>query len=410
MPQDTPHATPVRLAYIGCWYKNDMYSHNCNNLVESLRTAGMRVDVVTSNCRCFSTAQKFAIAKDELINQDCSPIAIPHAPSNPGKKHGMLKYLAVKVLRLDLLLASVRGFLYYKRARKADVIHFDQVLEAFGFIPLFIVVSLAHWFGRRVVVTVHEIDPFQQRHRRLNRCYAKCAEVLVFSENMKSQVVAMGVPAGKVKVIRYGSLIPELAPAERKQYIYFGGHTILRGKGYKELLDALKILKSEGTRISLVIYVGYGCNGLAEARELAIRRDVDDWITWQDFYSAEDVAKVYQRSKACIIPYTGGSARHPLTCAMVNATPVIATRNVDIPEYLGELGIYINGSAASIADAISGVENRRTDLDALGKNLRAKALAELDYHKIAEELSAEYSRISDQGHLAEIEMSTAARV
>jgi hypothetical protein len=20
---------PVRLAYIGCWYKNDMYSHNC---------------------------------------------------------------------------------------------------------------------------------------------------------------------------------------------------------------------------------------------------------------------------------------------------------------------------------------------------------------------------------------------
>ena len=63
MPNDAVQETPVRLAYIGCWYKNDMYSHNCSNLVDSLRTAGMKVDVVTSNCRCFSSAQKFTIAK-----------------------------------------------------------------------------------------------------------------------------------------------------------------------------------------------------------------------------------------------------------------------------------------------------------------------------------------------------------
>ena len=129
MPNDEKQETPVRLAYIGCWYKNDMYSHNCSNLVDSLRTAGMKVDVVTSNCRCFSSAQKFTIAKDELINTKCSPVAIPHAPRQPGKKHGMLKYLAVKVLRLDLIFATARGFLYYKRARHADVIHFDHVLK-----------------------------------------------------------------------------------------------------------------------------------------------------------------------------------------------------------------------------------------------------------------------------------------
>src|SRR5437763_692364 len=124
---------PVQLAYIGCWYKNDMYSHNCSTLVDSLRAAGTNVNVITSNCRCYSTADQFAIAKDELINENCSPIAIPHAPHDPGMKHGRLKYLAVKILRLDLILATVRGFLYYRRARKADVIHFDQVLEAFGF-------------------------------------------------------------------------------------------------------------------------------------------------------------------------------------------------------------------------------------------------------------------------------------
>jgi hypothetical protein len=73
----------------------------------------MTVNVITSNCRCLSSAQKFSMAKDELINEHCLPIAIPHAPRTPGKKHGMLKYSAVKVLRLDLILATARGFLYY---------------------------------------------------------------------------------------------------------------------------------------------------------------------------------------------------------------------------------------------------------------------------------------------------------
>jgi glycosyltransferase involved in cell wall biosynthesis len=231
--------------------------------------------------------------------------------------------------------------------------------------------------------------------------------MFVYSENMKKNIVALGAPAEKIRVIRYGTLIPELAHAERKQYIYFGGHFILRGKGYPELLEALARLKSRGVRISIIIYVGYGCNGLQAAKEMAARKQLDDMITWQDFYSGEELAKVYQRSKACIIPFTGGSARHPLTCAMVNATPVIATRAVDIPEYLGALGIYIEGSAASIADAILDIENGRRSLDGLGERLRAKALMELDYRNIAAELSKEYSRIA-KPELLQIQPKTVA--
>ena len=51
-------------------------------------------------------------------------------------------------------------------------------------------------------------------------------------------------------------------------------------------------------------------------------------------------------------------------------------------------------AASAIADAISEIEIGRTNLSALGERLRDKALAELDYDKIAGELSAEYSRIS----------------
>jgi len=396
MANQAEQTKPVRLAYIGCWYKNDMYSHNCSNLVDSLRGAGMAVDVITSNCRCFSSAQKFSMQKEELINEECSRIAIPHAPRTPGKKHGLLKYWAVKILRFDLISATARGFLYYKKARHADVIHFDQVLEAFGCVPLFILISLANRSGKKVVVTVHEIDPFQLQHKRFNHLYNRCAEILAYSENMKQQLVALGASPQNIRVIRYGARIPELVPTDRNQYIYFGGHNITRGKGYAELLDALIILKGRGLRIPLVIYVGYGCNNLEEAKQLAVQKDVGDMIQWQDFYSAEELADVYQRSKACIIPFTGGSARHPLTSAMVNATPVIATRAVDIPEYLGDLGIYVDGSAKSIAAAIIEIEKDGGDLKGLGEKLRAKALVELDYSKIAQNLSGKYSRSARQ--------------
>jgi hypothetical protein len=150
-------------------------------------------------------------------------------------------------------------------------------------------------------------------------------------------------------------------------------------------------------------YVSYGCNGLEEAKQLAVRKNVADMIQWQDFYSADELAKVYQRSKACIIPFTGGSARHPLTSAMVNGTPVIATKAVDIPEYLGDLGIYVDGSATSIADAIRRCEIGEEDLKSLGDRLRHKALTELDYNRIAQELGGEYTRIGRKRQLISIE-------
>jgi len=121
MFENTTKPTPVRMAYIGCWYKNDMYSHNCSGLVDSLRDTGMQVDVITSNCRCFSSAQRLGISPEELINQNCSAVTLPHAPRNPGRSHGVAKQLVVKALRLDFWLAIIRGFLFYKRARRADV-------------------------------------------------------------------------------------------------------------------------------------------------------------------------------------------------------------------------------------------------------------------------------------------------
>lgn len=383
----------VRVAYVGCWFNKDMYSHNCSNMVNGLRAAGVTVDVVTSNCRCFSSAQRFGIERRELVNGNCSAILLPHAPRNPGRKHGLMKYLAVKILRLDLLLDTLRGVMYYKRTRHADVIHFDQVLEAFGCIPLFVLLSLARLANKRVTVGIHEIDPLQRKHLFLNRMYKWCAEIFVYSADMQKQLTSLGIDLEKIKIIRYGARIPELTPASRTQYIYFGGHNILRGKGYLELLQALSILKSQSKRVRMVTYVGYGCNGLEEAKQLAKQMEVTEMLEWQDMYSEDELAIAYQQSKACVIPYSAGSGRHPLSCALANGTPVIATRAVDIPEYLGELGLYVDGSAESLVSAISKIEEGTIDLAALGQKLREKAVAEVDQQKIAVGISRDYRRI-----------------
>ncbi len=384
-------ATPAskrQIAYIGCWFHRDMYSHNCSDLINALRARGANVKVVTSNCRCFSSALRFDIAVDELINSDCTAVKIPHAPANPGrKKHGMFKYLVVKTLRLDIWLAAARGVLYYRKSHSADIIHYDQVLEAFGVIPLYLLALLAARNHIRLYVTVHEIDPFQRRHKWVNRLYSTCARVIVYSENMKRELVALGLDRDRIAVTKYPALVSDIGAAERSRYIFFGGHNILSGKGYPELLGSLKILKTRGITIRLTIYVGHGCNGLDEAREMAVSSNLEGLIEWKDFFTGAELAAAYQTCKACIVPYTSGSARHALTTAMTNGTPVVATRNVDIPEYLGSLGIYIEGSSESIADAICDIENGKTDVRALGIGLRRKAMDELDVAKVAENLS-----------------------
>lgn len=391
MPAPEKISPGPKVAFIGCWFNRDMYSHNCSYLVESLRKRGVSIDVITSNCRCFSSAQRFDITASELINIDCTPVKLPHAPRNPGKKHGLLKQLAVRVLRLDLWLALARGFLYHRKARRAGIIHYDQVLEAFGAIPFFVLLLLTHRTRTRLFVTVHEIDPFQHKHLWANRLYNKCARVIVYGENMKSALVALGVNPERISVTKYGSLILDLLEHARKRYIFFGGHNILSGKGYKALLESLTILRHRNVPIQLLIYVGHGCNGAEEAHAMARQMGVSDLIEWSEFFSGEELAAAYQSCKACIIPYSAGSARHALTTAMANATPVIGTRFVDIPEYLGPLGIYVDGSAESIADAVCEIESGRTDLQSLGIALRKRAVEEFDVAHVAGNIQSLYA-------------------
>lgn len=380
---------------IGCWYRNDIYTHNCHNLIEGLKKEdNLIIKFLTSNCSCFSSSQRYSITKEELLNNDCDVIKIPYAPPNPSKKYGIMKYYIVKVFKLNFFLEIARGISFFRKTTGCKIIHFDQVLKSFGCLSFVTLLLLSKLFNKKVVVTVHELDPLQKRYKKLNKYYNKADKIIVFSSDFKKELISLGVRENIIEVVYYGTSLTPIKDLQRNQFIFWGGHNLLKGKGFDTLLSTLKIIDSKGKHLKLVIYVGEGCNGLEEGRKKASDMGIDKYIVWTEFLVGTKLVEAYQKSIGCIIPYTSGSGRYPATLAMANATPVIATRKASLPEYLGESGIYIKeNSAEELADAIINLVDNYDYVKSLGVKLRKRAEKLFSSDVIAEKISKIYYSI-----------------
>jgi len=392
----TPEIGKIKsICLIGCWYKDDIYSHSCYNLIKELRKIkDLRVRIITSNCSCFSGSQGFSCVKEELINTDCEIINLPFAPPDPSKKYGRFRCYFTKILKLNFFLEISRGILFFRKTKGSELVHFDQVLRSFGFLSFTTFLIFAKLFKKKVVVTVHELDPMQAEHKRLNRYYNKADKVIVHSKQFKSELVKLGVLEDKIKVIHQGVSVERIAEYDRDQFIFWGGHHLLAGKGFDTLLAAWRMLKAKGARVPLIIYVGYGCGGLDEGKTKVHAMELEDLIVWSEFMSGSSLSRAYQESIGCIIPYTKGSGRHPATTAMANATPVIATREAELPEYLGEEGIYIEeNSPEELADAVLSLINDQDLVHSMGRNLRKRAEGRFSWEIVAGEISEIYGEV-----------------
>jgi glycosyltransferase involved in cell wall biosynthesis len=351
--------------------------------------------MVTSNCNCFSSSRKFSIARDELLNSNCEIVKLPFAAATPSRAYGRLKYYLVRGLRLNYFLEIARGFSFFFRTGGCSITHFDQVLRSFGILSFLTLLFLSRACNRKVIVTVHEMDPLQEKWVRLNRFYNKADRVIVFSEDMKAVLCRSGVDEEKIEIIPYGVPIDPLRGFPRDRFIYFGGHKLLKGKGFDTLLQSLKILEARGKKVQVVIYVGEGCIGLEEGKKMAAGLGLDDAVQWSDFLFGPRLAEAYQRSLGCLIPFTGGAGRYPATCAMANATPVVATRKAGLPEYLGELGIYIReDSPEELADAMILLQENPGLVASRGEQLKKRAEERFSYEVIAPKILRIYREVS----------------
>jgi len=279
----------MNVCIISCWYRNDIYSHNCYGLIRALsrEEISSKIRLITSNCNCFSSVHKFGIAKNELMDENCNIIRIPYAPLNPSKKHGLFKYFIVKKFRVNFFLEILRGLLFYMKAQKCELIHFDQVLMSFGILSFISLLIPSKITRKKMIVSVHELDPLQENCRVLNKSYNFCDKIIVFSNDLKETLIRLGVMGNKIEIIPYGVSISPLKKLRRDQFVFFGGHKLLKGKGFDTLLSALKILKEKKKRANLVIYVGEGCIGLDEGKKKVRDLDLNQLITWSEFLYGE---------------------------------------------------------------------------------------------------------------------------
>jgi len=197
-----------------------------------------------------------------------------------------------------------------------------------------------------LVVTFHGGDATKDSHyqRRLvptifqRRCEAlqqEAALIICVAEHIREALLARNFPAAKLKVIRYG-VEPEAdgnspRPAARPYLLCVG--RFVEKKGIEYLLDAMRVLESEGTAVDLVL-VGDG--PLAEKlRHQAAELTTVRFLGW---LSNQGVRRLMQGALATCVPSivagTGDSEGLPNVVleAMACAVPVIGSNIAGIAE------------------------------------------------------------------------------
>jgi colanic acid/amylovoran biosynthesis glycosyltransferase len=197
-----------------------------------------------------------------------------------------------------------------------------------------------------LVVTFHGGDATKERHyrRRLvrplfeRRCAALLREAALFicvADHVREALLARGFPAAKLKVIHYGTELEadwSSVPPDARPYLLFVGRFVAK-KGVAHLLDAMRLLESEGASVDLVL-IGDGPMAAA-LRRRAVGLTSVRFLGWQP---ADEVRQAMRGALALCVPSVvakGGDTDglpNVVLEAMAAAVPVIGSNLAGIPE------------------------------------------------------------------------------
>ncbi len=335
----------MNVTLITCWFENSygLYSHSLRSALE--RRLGTEVAVVASNCGCTDPAEIRRKFQDQRYDFFMLPNLHYWKSENP------VKYGIRRAIRQVLYRARAKRYLSH--ARGADLMHFQQTLNATGCVTLFNWLQLPSDAAR--VVTVHELDPHQTDLPETNQAYNLADRVIVHTDEMKADLVKLGVHGDLIDIIPQGVDIGPMPEGPRNGILYYGGHRLTGNKGFETLLQAMAIVKKRlGARTPrLTIYGYYGLTAPDFAVKMVAEHGLTDNVRWRDWLNLPEAVKEFAQAELLVVPFTGSFAGLPAGLALANGVPVIGTRTAGLPEHLGPLGDWMeNNDAEGLAGHI----------------------------------------------------------
>jgi glycosyltransferase involved in cell wall biosynthesis len=329
----------MKVSLICCPFKTSFgsYAHALKSALE--RHTGEKVQWVGTNCGCGDPVE----VNRDFEAKECDyfefPMLVDFRSNSAWKRK---------------LRGAARGVLVSRKAKKyaelsqhAEVVHFQQILNAIGSKGVF------SWLKQesqaRRIVTVHELDADQTESPETNLTYNRADAVIAHCEEMRQQLIKLGVLPEKVHVVLHGTDLPRLDPNQKREgLVFYGGHKLMSGKGIESLFQAMAIIQKQlgASTPKLTIHGHYGPVTPEAGKKLAAENGIESLIIWANQISDDQIMDLYARSQVCVLPYTGSFAGQPASFAAASALPVVCTRKAGLPDHLGNTAVYVDSNPA----------------------------------------------------------------
>jgi glycosyltransferase involved in cell wall biosynthesis len=380
----------MHIKLISCWF-NTSYAAYSNGLKKAIeKQIGEEVGVIASNCGCNDPMDGV------FFDKTSDYFELPHLhywkSTNPVKR--WLRNTGRQVLYRE------RAKRYLRRSEGADVLHFQQTLNAYGSNVVFNWLEMESSAAR--VVTVHELDPFQTDFPDSNLAYNKADRIVVHAGELRDELIKLGVDAQRIDIVEHGvDIVPE-SNESREGIVFYGGHKLNSSKGLETLARALTIVRERlgSSTPVLKIHGYYGDDTRQYGVDVLEKAGVSDLVRWLDRIDSEQVTREYQRSLLCVLPFTGSFAGFAVANAMANGVPVIGTRYAGMPEHLGDTGTWVQpNQPEELAAAILKLLGDPALRSEIAVRARARAVAQLSWDAVATKTIESYqSALRNKGN------------
>ena len=259
--------------------------------------------------------------------------------------------------------------------------------------------------GRPVVITVHGSDTKilpklkSQWRQPIVEALTQAAAVIAVSQELRREVIQLGVPADKVRCIPNGvdcqlfSATGSHQPGKDGWRLLYVGRFV-EAKGLRVLLAALAKVRSQGRDVSLTLIGGHPATGTAHPFLPQVKAlNLSEHLSFEDAVPWEELPPYMAAADLFVLPSFSEGLTTSLIEAMACGLPVVATRCGGPEEVVNEeVGRLVAvGDAEDLAAGILAVLDEYDCYDRAA--IRRQAEECYDYRRVAARIHALYEEV-----------------